>query len=247
MQRLVDDIAVAVRAIDNCGTPFKQFQKGVGPYGEPQLTKLIAKQLAQLPDRYPGAKTCRVPDLLVPNCWALEFKIVRPFGDNGVEAEHWSQNLLHPYPGNVSAISDVYKLMNWKGPEKRGVVVIAYEHSPPRIDTSILVSAFEVLCRDLLKLPLGVRHWQIVENCVYPIHQRANVYGWTLNEGGRWIARWRLINALRFESSAAESPLAVVEGPFVAGVALADERFGLSARPIFEFAVGRPGGSEGGF
>lgn len=43
-----------------------------------------------------------MPDVLVPNRWALEFKIVRPFGDNGIEAERWSQNLLHPYPGNVS-------------------------------------------------------------------------------------------------------------------------------------------------
>src|SRR4051794_21757776 len=90
MQQLIDDIAGAVRAIDRCGIPFKQFQPGAGPYGEPQLTKLIAQHLAQSQkDRYPGIKTQRVPDVLVPKLWALEFKIVRPFGDNGIEAEHW--------------------------------------------------------------------------------------------------------------------------------------------------------------
>jgi hypothetical protein len=120
MQQLVDDIADAVRAVDCGGVAFKQFQPGVGPYGEPQLTKLVAHHLAKRAERYAKIKTCRVPDLLVPNLWALEFKIVRPFGDNGIEAEHWSQNLLHPYPGNVSAISDVYKLLQRKGPEKRG-------------------------------------------------------------------------------------------------------------------------------
>jgi hypothetical protein len=92
MQRLVDDIADVVRTVDRCGTPFKQFRPGVGPYGEPQLTKLIAQHLGDRnADRYPGIKTCRVPDVLVPGRWALEFKIVRPFGDNGIEAEHWSQ------------------------------------------------------------------------------------------------------------------------------------------------------------
>ena len=180
MQQLVDDIADALRAVDCGGVAFKQFQPGVGPYGEPQLTKLVAQHLAKCSDRYPGVKTCRVPDLLVPNLWALEFKIVRPFGDNGAEAEHWSQNLLHPYPGNVSAISDVFKLMARDGPESRGIIVITYEHEIPKIDVSILVSAFELLCRQLLMLPLGERHIRVVGNCVHPVHQKAMVYGWPL-------------------------------------------------------------------
>ncbi|MGA3065488.1 MAG: hypothetical protein ABSF29_01440 [Tepidisphaeraceae bacterium] len=181
MQQLIDDIASAIRAVDRSGVPFKQFKCGVGPYGEPQLTKLIVQHLAvEHGDRYPGIKTCRIPDVLVPDRWALEFKIVRPFGDNGVEAEHWSQNMLHPYPGNVSAIGDAFKLMNHPGPEHRGIIVIAYEHQPPRIEVDALVSAFEILCRQLLDLPLGDRHKHIVDNCVHPVHQRATVYGWCL-------------------------------------------------------------------
>jgi len=42
---------------------------------------------------------------------ALEFKIARPFGDNGKEAENWSVNLPHPYAGNVSVIGDCLKLL----------------------------------------------------------------------------------------------------------------------------------------
>jgi len=181
MQQLVDDIAAAIRAVDRCGLPFKQFQPGVGPYGEPQLTKLIAQHLANKHgDRYPGIKTHRVPDVLVPRLWAIEFKIVRPFGDNGVEAEHWSQNLLHPYPGNVSAIGDAFKLIHHEGEERRAIIVIAYEHEPPKIDVSVLASAFELLCRQLLRLPLGDRHMSVVKDCVHPVHQRATVYGWQL-------------------------------------------------------------------
>jgi hypothetical protein len=182
MQQLVNDIADAIRAVDRSGTPFKQFQPGVGPYGEPQLTKLIAKHLDDnYADRYPGIKTCRIPDVLVPKLWALEFKIVRPFGDNGVEAEHWSQNLLHPYPGHVSALSDAFKLMRHEGEERRAIIVVAFEHEPPKIDVSVLVSAFEILCRQLLKFPLGDRHTSVVKDCIHPVHQRATVYGWRLN------------------------------------------------------------------
>jgi len=181
MQTLIDDIAAAIHAIDCCGTPFKAFQPGVGPYGEPQLVKLIAKHLLEkCNDRYPQTKTRRTPDVLIPRLLALEFKIARPFGDNGREAEHWSQNLLHPYAGNVSAIGDAYKLLRYEGEESRAIVVIGYEHDPPRIDISVLVSAFEILCRQLLNLPLGKRHTATVEGCIHPIHQRATIYGWKL-------------------------------------------------------------------
>jgi hypothetical protein len=183
MQQLVDDIADAIRTVDCSGIPFKQFQPGAGPYGEPQFTKLIASHLGTLAQRYPSVKTCRVPDVLIPGQWALEFKIIRPFGDNGREAEHWSQNLLHPYPGNVSAISDVFKLLQRQGSESRGIIVVSYEHDPPQIDVSILVSAFELPCRDLLQLPLGDRHTKVVSRCVHPVHQTASVYGWVVGDG----------------------------------------------------------------
>jgi hypothetical protein len=49
--------------------------------------KRIAEELNRLP-RYGGAvRTKRTPDLLIPNRWALEIKIARPFGDNAKEAE----------------------------------------------------------------------------------------------------------------------------------------------------------------
>ncbi len=181
MVQLIEDIVGALRAVDNSGIPFKNFRPGVGPYGEPQLVKLIAAHLAQsYPERYEGIKTCRVPDVLIPERWALEFKIVRPFGDNDVEAEHWSQNLLHPYEGNVSAIGDSIKLLKREGKEERGLIVIVYEHAEPRIDVEILVSAFELVSRQLLGLHLGERRSHVLNNCVHPVHQRTTIYGWHL-------------------------------------------------------------------
>src|SRR5271169_6740277 len=119
------DIAEVLARIDSSSPPFKQFQRGVGPFGEPQLVAEIARRLNEIP-KYRGAViTKRTPDLLIPGEWLLEFKIARPFGDNGKQAENWSVNLLHPYPGNVSTIGDCYKLLEFAGPERKVVLVIA--------------------------------------------------------------------------------------------------------------------------
>ena len=64
--------------------------------------------------------------------WAVEFKIVRPFGDDGKVAENWSQNLLHPYEGNTSLIGDALKLIGRKDYQRRCLFAICYEHEPPK-------------------------------------------------------------------------------------------------------------------
>src|SRR5580692_10740188 len=106
LKQVVDDIAAALFSIDRCGVPHKHFQSGVGPYGEPQLVSAVAEHLNRIPTYNNRVKTKRTPDLVIPDNWALEFKIARPFGDNGREAENWSVNLLHPYAGNVSTVGD---------------------------------------------------------------------------------------------------------------------------------------------
>jgi hypothetical protein len=115
LERIIADVAAALVGIDRCGVAFQQFQPGVGPYGEPQLLAAVARHLNTIP-QYDGlVKTKRTPDLLVPRQWALEFKLARPFGDNGKEAENWSVNLFHPYGGNVSLIGDCLKMQGLGG------------------------------------------------------------------------------------------------------------------------------------
>src|SRR5208283_4304088 len=101
LQQVSIDITNALVEIDASRVPFRSFQPGVGPYGEPQLLKLISVYLNRIPRYRERVVTKRTPDLLIPMEWAIEFKIARPFGDNGNEAENWSVNLLHPYPGCV--------------------------------------------------------------------------------------------------------------------------------------------------
>ena len=133
LAQVVNDVVDALTALDGCGIRFKQFQPGVGPYGEPQLVGAVARHLNTLPAYRGAVRTKRTPDLLIAGAWALEFKIARPFGDNGREAENWSVNLLHPYAGNVSVIGDCLKLQKLNGIERKAAVVVGYEHTPPQI------------------------------------------------------------------------------------------------------------------
>jgi len=72
-------------------------------------------------------QTHKHPDLTIGAEWALELKIVRPFGDNGKEAENWSVNLLHPYRGCVSAIGDAFSLIEIEKEIRKAIVVIGYD------------------------------------------------------------------------------------------------------------------------
>jgi len=178
LKELVSDITAAIVHIDGTRACFRGFRPGVGPFGEPQLVKLIADELNE-PLKYPHpAVTKRSPDLLIPGEWAIEFKITRPFGDNGKEAESWSVNLLHPYPGNVSTIGDCYKLAKYRGPERRAVVVVGYEHIPPMIDLSVLIESFEAIAKHVLHLRLSHRVESRHEGLIHPVHQSLRVFAW---------------------------------------------------------------------
>ncbi len=180
LEEAINDIADALVSIDASEPPFKGFQRGVGPYGEPQLVKLIAARLNRLPKYHGGAGTRRSPDFLIPGEWAIEFKLARPFGDNGKEAENWSVNLLHPYPGNVSAIGDCYKLCMYSGVERRAVAVIGYEHDPPKIDLTPLIRSFEEIAKHVAMAKLSDRVEVRRDKLVHPVHQVLRLFAWEI-------------------------------------------------------------------
>jgi hypothetical protein len=178
LAEVINDIANSLAAIDASGVPVRSFQPGVGPYGEPQLLKAIASYLNRLPNYNGQVLTKRTPDLLIPQKWAIEFKITRPFGDNGNEAENWSVNLLHPYRGNVSAIGDCYKLRELACAERKAVAVIGYEHSPARIDLTPLVESFEVIAERVTQIALSNRIEVRRDGLIHPVHQSVRVFAW---------------------------------------------------------------------
>ncbi|HSH77427.1 MAG TPA: hypothetical protein VLA19_02725, partial [Herpetosiphonaceae bacterium] len=121
------------------------------------------------------------PDLEIgTDDWAIEFKIARPFGDNGLEAENWSVNLLHPYPGNTSSIGDAIKLQTLQGFRNRSVFVIGYEHDPARISLDPLVNAFREIAEDVIGIKLGRRIEEVRRQLVHPQHQVVRCFAWEI-------------------------------------------------------------------
>lgn len=178
LDRVVTDVADALAAIDSSRVPFRQFAPGVGPYGEPQVVRLVAEHLRRLEAYAGGVQVKRKPDLLVNGHWALEFKIVRPFGDNGKSAENWSVNLLHPYEGNVSSLGDCLKLRALECVERKAVVVIGYEHTPPKVDLAPLLKSFELVAAGVLDIALGSRVEARRSGLAHNVHQQLLVAAW---------------------------------------------------------------------
>jgi hypothetical protein len=178
LSQLVTDVSNCLCEIDASAICHKNFQPGVGPYGEPQLLKLIAEKL-NLTCGYGGrAVTKRLPDLLIRDEGAVEAKFARPFGDNGKKAENWSINLLHPYPGNESAIGDCYKLLEYSGVERKAIIVVGYEHEPAVIDLSPLFRAFELVAHEICGIRLSDRSEIRRSELIHPVHRTFRLAAW---------------------------------------------------------------------
>lgn len=178
LSTIINDFADAIAEVDRSAPPWKSFCPGVGPYGEPQLTSLLVQHLSTLPAYAGRISSKRTPDVLIKDHWALELKIARPFGDNGREAENWSVNLLHPYEGHASSISDCLKLLRLQGNERRAVVVVGYTHAPPKIELEPLFRSFEAIANAVFNLRLGGRVEASRQGLRHPIHQQAMIVAW---------------------------------------------------------------------
>jgi hypothetical protein len=179
LKTLIKDFADALARVDSTRRAHKTFRPGIGPFGESDATKLALEVLRDsAPEVYGAAVTKRQPDVLIPDHWQIEIKVVRPYGDNGKEAENWSQNLLHPYSGNTSSLGDCLKLLRSDRPERRAIIVFGYEHDPARIPLDPCVRGFELLAVQLLGLRLSIRVEELRKPLVHPEHQVLRVFGW---------------------------------------------------------------------
>ncbi len=186
---LVRDLAAAFKAVDESAptgrSKTREYKSGIGPLTENEATTRAVSWLrATKPESYEKARAMPYPnsrqlcDIVIPAEWALELKLIRPFGDNGIEAEHWSENILHPYSGNVSAVGDAMKLQNSEFDERLGILIFGYEHKPPRVNLDVAVNCFEIICKQVLRIHLGHRCFSEFSNLIHPSHQHGKVFGW---------------------------------------------------------------------
>jgi hypothetical protein len=174
---LVKIIADILKEYDLEKPIHKAFKPGIGPFGEPQIVKIISERLSQ---KGILARTKRNPDLDILEEWAIEFKIVRPFGDNGNEAENWTVNLLHPYPGSASLIGDALKLKELPDYKHKCLFVIGYEHDPVKIRLDPMIDSFELIVQNVMNIKMGERIEEKRIGLVHPEHQVVRCIGWEL-------------------------------------------------------------------
>ena len=174
---IVETIADLLKGFDSERPVHKTFQPGIGPFGEPQLVREIAGRLTEQGIR---THTRRTPDMDIQSSWAIEFKVVRPFGDNGRKSENWSQNLLHPYEGNVSLIGDAIKLSSLTNYAHKCVFVIGYEHDSPKVSLDPLLASFELIARCVMGIRLSGRVEETRTDLVHPVHQVLRCISWEL-------------------------------------------------------------------
>lgn len=186
---IINDIAKTLKEIDRTEPKEsdKSYRPGIGPLRENTLLKMCFEKIKTLRPVYSNIGTKSYPedekkkcDLVIDNHWAIEVKLVRPFGDNGKEAENWSVNLLHPYLGNTSAIGDVIKLKTSKFPFKKSVVIVGYEHKDPKIPLEPAVASFEKIVKEVINIDLSERVSKKITDLIHPVHQTALIVGWEI-------------------------------------------------------------------
>ena len=170
----------------------QKFRPGIGPFREAQLVRELSRRISNtgICGRTVNVQTHGTPDMSLTvvmddspqERWAMEVKIVRPFGDNGKIAENWSQNLLHPYEGNVSLMGDAIKLMGTNDFDRKGLIAIGYEHSPAEISLDPLLFSFEIVSKSVLNLPLSKRVEFKRDRLIHPVHQVVRCVGWELSQ-----------------------------------------------------------------
>jgi hypothetical protein len=189
---IVSDFADAFKAVDETrpqgASRTRTYKSGIGPLTEADAVNRALQHLKEgtrssyyrdaSPKRYPNSR--QQCDLVIPDEWAIEFKLLRPFGDNGAEAEHWSENVLHPYPGNVSSIGDSIKLIESGLIERKAILVFGYEHSPPLIDITTAIVSFEIIAKQVVGIELSERQSAAFGPLIHPVHQQGKVFGWQI-------------------------------------------------------------------
>ena len=170
-------------------TKKRQYKPGVGPFSEPQLVKRIMKYLNSLPEYKGGVHKPKGhhPDLRIPNEWAIEFKIVRTYGDNDKEyaAGQWGKDLIHPYPGNDSVIGDCYSLLAPPSDdgksldERKAVIAITYGHADPKDDKDLtpLLKSFDEIIKNVVFFSLSPRI-EVPGVLDHPCYQRFRLFAW---------------------------------------------------------------------
>ncbi len=179
--------ADAKRPVAQSARSARKYRAGLGPFSEASTIRLVMLELAALqPERYrdyslevayPAAVRSKC-DLCIGAAprwnWAIEVKMLRMLGDNGLPNDNMLMHILSPFPEHRSALTDCSKLRVSGLEGRKAVLIFGYECEVRPMELAI--AAFEKLAG----LKSSNRCSGSADGLVHPVHQRALVYGWNL-------------------------------------------------------------------
>ena len=194
-RQLIVKIADLLKEFDSTRPVQKPWKPGIGAFEEVPLVSEIARCLVEsgvAAETEAEVDTVKKIDMVIGDQWAIEFKLARPFRNNGDVEPHWSPKLIYPYEGvydaklkdSRSSISDAIKLQKISTVLRKCVFFIGFERvSPPGIPLDTVLGAFELLTQSLIGIPLGERVEEKREGLVHPVHQRLRCVSWEVLHG----------------------------------------------------------------
>jgi hypothetical protein len=195
LREIVHDFVAAMQAVDARQPVASRgrrggggvFRPGIGPHPEDAVVRMCLDEMAvTTPAKYGphqrgvpysgvGRSKCDVCLGIAPNWeWAIEAKLLRFLGDNGLPNDNMLTHILSPYPRDCSALTDCTKLVNAALAKRTAVLIFGYEH--PGWDLQPAVEAFETLAAKRVRF--SERIVERTGTLVHPVHSSATVFGW---------------------------------------------------------------------
>jgi hypothetical protein len=191
LQWIVDGLARGIVAADS-RSPIavgqrsgRVFQPGIGPHSESEtITIALQEPFAGFQDAhierevpYPAVPRSRC-DLIIDDDegWAIEIKLLRLLGDNGLKNDNMLMHILSPYPADHSALTDCTKLLQSGFEGRKAIVIIGYDYDA--FPLAPAVHAFELLAAH--EVTLRSTEAAAFDGLIHPVHQRGAVFGWEI-------------------------------------------------------------------
>lgn len=191
LQNLVDGLARGIQAAD-ARSPIavgqrsgRVFQPGIGPHSESDTITLALSEPSAGFEGVSLEREVPYPDIARSRCdlviggspsWAVEVKLLRLLGDNGLKNDNMLMHILSPYPVDHSALTDCSKLLRSGFADRKAILIIAYDYDSLPMDLTI--EAFELLAT--LNVSLVAARPAPFEKLIHPVHGRGAVYGWEI-------------------------------------------------------------------
>jgi hypothetical protein len=181
--------ADALRPVATSQRGTRTYKPGIGPHSENAAVGLALAQLRRMPHYaamalgqflpYPEAPRQKC-DLWIgePLEWAIEIKMARFVGDNGLPDPGAVKDVLSPYPSDRSAVTDCVKLAESSLDCSKAVLIDGFETTERPLEPAI--RAFEMLAGD--RVALGRRHEAAFRPLVHPAHRDGRLYGWEVEQ-----------------------------------------------------------------